>query len=324
MAYLTLFGFAPSSVWLQIVLLIASITVVLWGADQLTTGAAGIAQRLGIPQLIIGLTIVAAGTSMPEFFVSLLSAINGTPDLAVGNVVGSNIFNTLLIVGCTAMVAPIAILRITVKRDIPFSVLASVVLTVMCTNNSISRFDAIILLLLFAAFMWLTLRGVREERMGQEELNETKPISILKAILMMLVGLVCLIGGSDVFVDNTSAIAHSLNVSDAIIGLTIVAGGTSLPELATSVVSARKGNSGIAIGNVLGSNVFNILAILGMTGVVQPMSIRGITIIDMLVMTFSMVLLWLFSFTKYRIQRWEGAVLAAAYVAYLCWLIANV
>lgn len=324
MAYLTLFTFAPASIWLQIVLLIISIGIVLWGADRLTTGAAGIAQRLGMPQIVIGLTIVAAGTSMPEFFVSLLSAINGTPDLAVGNVVGSNIFNTLLIVGCTAMVAPIAILRITVRRDIPFAVLASVALTVMCMDSNISRIDAIILLLLFAGFMWMTLRGARSEGKDPAEASAEKPVGAVRAVLLIVIGLACLVAGSDIFVDNASAIAHSLNVSDAIIGLTIVAGGTSLPELATSVVSARKGDSGIAIGNVLGSNVFNILAILGFTGIIHPMSIQGITMVDLWMMILSMVLLWLFSFTKYRVQRWEGVFLAAVYVAYMCWLLANV
>ena len=324
MACLALFSFVPASPWLQVLLLVAGIAVVLWGADRLTAGATGIAGRLGIPQLVIGLTIVAAGTSMPEFFVSLLSAINGTPDLAVGNVVGSNIFNTLLIVGCTAMVAPVAIQRMTVRRDIPFAVLASAVLMVMCMDSRISRIDAAVLIVLFAGFMWMTLRGARKDGSAPEEASATEPVGAVKAVLMMVAGLVCLVIGSDVFVDNASAIARSLNVSDAVIGLTIVAGGTSLPELATSVVSARKGDSGIAIGNVLGSNVFNILAILGVTGLVRPMSIQGITTADLSMMILSMVLLWLFSFTKYRVQRWEGAVLAAVFAAYMCWLVANV
>ena len=315
MAHFILFSFAPASIWLQILLLVAGIGVVLWGADKLTSGAVGIASRLGIPQIIIGLTIVAAGTSAPEFFVSLLSAINGTADLAVGNVVGSNIFNTLLIVGCTAMVAPIAILRVTIKRDIPFA---------MCIDNNISRVDAALLFILFVGFMWITLRGARKDESVQEEATATEPVGAVKATLMIIIGLGCLVLGSNVFVDNASAIARSLNVSDAIIGLTIVAGGTSLPELATSVVSARKGDSGIAIGNVLGSNVFNILAILGLTGLVQPMSIQGISMVDLSMLILSVVLLWLFSFTKYRVQRWEGAVMAAIYVAYMCWLIAGV
>ena len=324
MAHFILFSFAPASIWLQILLLVAGIGVVLWGADKLTSGAVGIASRLGIPQIIIGLTIVAAGTSAPEFFVSLLSAINGTADLAVGNVVGSNIFNTLLIVGCTAMVAPIAILRVTIKRDIPIAILASVALMVMCIDNNISRVDAAVLFILFVGFMWITLRGARKDESVQIEATATEPVGAVKATLMIIIGLGCLVLGSNVFVDNASAIARSLNVSDAIIGLTIVAGGTSLPELATSVVSARKGDTGIAIGNVLGSNVFNILAILGLTGLVQPMSIQGISMVDLSMLILSVVLLWLFSFTKYRVQRWEGAVMAAIYVAYMCWLIAGV
>ena len=194
----------------------------------------------------------------------------------------------------------------------------------MCIDNNISRVDAAVLFILFVGFMWITLRGAHKDESVQEEATATEPVGAVKATLMIIIGLSCLVLGSNVFVDNASAIARSLNVSDAIIGLTIVAGGTSLPELATSVVSARKGDSGIAIGNVLGSNVFNILAILGLTGLVQPMSIQGITIVDLSMLILSVVLLWLFSFTKYRVQRWEGAVMAAIYVAYMCWLIAGV
>lgn len=319
---MTLFSFAPTQTWLQVLLLVIGIMVVIKGADWLTSGAVGMAERIGVPQIIIGLTIVAMGTSMPEFFVSLLSAINGTPDLAVGNIVGSNIFNALLIVGCAAIVAPIAIQRTTVKKDIPVAVFASLLLMGMTLDGQISRIDAAILFVIFLAYLWITLRGAKTEEGARQE-EEKKPMPVLKAGILVIIGLSCLIFGSDVFVDNATSIAHAMGISDAVIGLTIVAGGTSLPELATSVVAAKKGNSGIAIGNVLGSNVFNILMILGVTGLITPMTISGITIVDLSMMVISMILLWLFSFTKYRIERWEGVLLAAIFIGYISWLVVN-
>lgn len=322
---LVLFSMVPQQMWLQVLILVAGIAVVLEGADLLTKGAVGLAERMGIPQIVIGLTIVAMGTSMPEFFVSLMSAINGTPDLAVGNVVGSNIFNALLIVGCAAVVAPITILRATVRKDIPFALVASAVLLMMCLDGNVNRLDALLLLALFLIFMTITLRGARQDGVEQGENKETgpanPPMRPLKAVALLTVGLAALILGSDVFVDNASAVARTLGVSDAIIGLTIVACGTSMPELATSVVAASRGNSGIAIGNVLGSNVFNILLILGITGMVSPMVMQGITQTDLSVMVVSMILLWLFSFTKLRIERWEGAVLTLVFVGYMIYLI---
>lgn len=314
---------APSQTWAQALLLVLGIIVVLRAADWLTNGSVGLARRMGVPQIVIGLTIVAIGTSMPEFFVSLMSAVNGTPDLAVGNIVGSNIFNALLIVGVAAMVTPITILPSTVKKDIPVAVFASVLLMGMTLDGRISRIDAAILFAFFLVFIWLTLRGAKTGE-STEDAQTGKQLTVGKSIWFMLCGLIGLVVGSQVFVSNASALAHTIGISDAVIGLTIVAGGTSLPELATSVVAAKKGNSGIAIGNVLGSNVFNILMILGITGLVQPMTITGITMVDLAMMVVSMVLLWLFSFTKYRIQRWEGVVLTVVFVGYLSWLIVNV
>lgn len=314
---------APSQTWAQALLLVLGIIVVLRAADWLTNGSVGLARRMGVPQIVIGLTIVAIGTSMPEFFVSLMSAVNGTPDLAVGNIVGSNIFNALLIVGVAAMVTPITILPSTVKKDIPVAVFASVLLMGMTLDGRISRIDAAILFAFFLVFIWLTLRGAKTGE-STEDAQTGKQLTVGKSIWFMLCGLIGLVAGSQVFVSNASALAHTIGISDAVIGLTIVAGGTSLPELATSVVAAKKGNSGIAIGNVLGSNVFNILMILGITGLVLPMTITGITMVDLAMMVVSMVLLWLFSFTKYRIQRWEGVVLTVVFVGYLSWLIVNV
>lgn len=307
---------------LNVLFILVGIVLVLWGADRLTDGAVAVAEKLKMPQIVIGLTIVAMGTSMPEFCVSLVSALKGTTDLAVGNIVGSNIFNTLLIVGVSAWVAPMTILKSTVRKDIPFALFASLVLLIMCLDGNISRLDAGILFVLFLVFMYVTLKGAKtkdDDTTAKTESIEDKkkPMAAWLSIVWIIVGLACLIGGSNLFVEGATKVAEHIGVSEAVIGLTIVAGGTSLPELATSVVSARKGNSGIAIGNVLGSNVFNILAILGVTGVITPMHLQGITMLDLSMMVVSTLLVWLFSFTKYKIARWEGVVLTIVFIGYM-------
>lgn len=318
--------------FLDLLLIVVGVALVLKGADFLTKGGADLARRMNVPELVVGLTIVAAGTSAPELFVSLVSALKGTPDLAVGNVVGSNIMNTLVIVGITAMVAPMAIARQTVSKDMPFTVLASVLLMLVALDslqslnlqgNVISRLDGVLLLMGFAAFMYYTFREARKGHAEPEEVGK-KPLSVWVCLVLMVLGLTMLVLGSELFVRYASALAVTLGVSESVIGLTIVAGGTSLPELATSVVAARKGQSAMAIGNVIGSNVFNILLILGTTAVVCPMQIGGITIIDMGVMLNAVLLLWLFSYTKLTVARWEGAVLTTVYLAYLGWLLYNV
>ena len=355
---------------INIVLLVLGVIIVLKGADWLTDGAVNIATRFGVSQMVIGLTIVAMGTSMPEFCVSMVSALKGTPDLAVGNVVGSNTLNTLLIVGCSALVAPIMVKRSSVKRDIPFAVVASLLMLLFCLDGAIGRVDAAVLFAGFCLFMFVTLKYAKtteeptaavatngaamataaasstsvsetptsqtsapeaptsqpsapEASTSRPSASEASVASMLKAVVMLVVGLLCLIAGSNMFVDNASFVASSLGVSDAVIGLTIVAGGTSLPELATSMVSAKKGNSDIAIGNVIGSNVFNILMIIGITGLVKPMHIAGITTLDLIMMLASMLLMWFFCRTTYKVKRWEGAVLTIVYLAYLTWLIMN-
>lgn len=321
--------------------IVVGVVLVLWGADRLTEGAVAVAERLRVPQIVIGLTIVALGTSMPELCVSVVSALKGTPDLAVGNVVGSNIFNALLIVGVAALVAPMTILRSTVFKDVPCALVASVVLLMMCQNDwVITRLDGAIIFVFFLVFMRLTIKGATsaqpapqaaqgETTQGQtaqeaaaDEASAKQPMKGWLAGLWMVVGLAALIGGSNLFVGGATEVARTLNVSDAVIGLTIVAGGTSLPELATSVVAAKKGNSGIAIGNVLGSNVLNILFILGLTGMISPMHIEGITNVDLYMMLVSTIMIWFFSFTKYTIERWEGAVLVLTFGGYMWYLLA--
>lgn len=308
----------------NILMIIAGVVLVLWGADRLTDGAVALAERMQIPQIVIGLTIVALGTSAPEFCVSLVSALKGTADLAVGNVVGSNIFNTMLIVGVAAMVAPMTILPSTIKKDVPVALVASVALTVMVLmDGDLSRVDAALLFVGFLAFMWVTLRGAKGSHAIEQEQAAPRGYSVLKSVGLLVLGLACLVVGSNIFVDGATSVAQTLGVSEAVIGLTIVAGGTSLPELATSVVAARKGNSGIAIGNVLGSNVLNILLILGAAGLICPMQVQGITLVDFAMMTISVLLLWLFSYTKLTVARWEGAVLTAIFLGYMGWLVAG-
>ena len=320
---------------LNIFFIIIGVSLVIWGADRLTDGAASLARGLHVPEIVIGLTILAAGTSAPELFVSLVSALKGTPDLAVGNVIGSNIFNAMLIVGCSAAVAPMAISHSTVRKDIPFALVASVLLFLLCFDdmdsphlwgNEISRSDGMILLVVFAAFMIYTFNKARKDGMMPDEDDddeEKKPLDkkmVWKNVLWMVVGLVCLIYGSNLFVDAASYVAYRFGVRQSVVGLTIVAGGTSLPELATSVMAARKGQSALAIGNAIGSNVFNILLILGTTAVICPMRIMGINIIDLSMMIISMGLLWLFAYTKYMVSRREGFLLIGGFLVYMAWL----
>ena len=267
---------------INLVYIVVGIALVIWGADRLTEGAASLARGMRVPEIFIGLTIVAAGTSAPELFVSLVSALKGTSDLAVGNVIGSNIFNTALIVGfivgCSAIVAPMAVAKSTVKKDIPWAAMAAFLLCLLCFDdmdsphlwgNEISRSDGIILLVAFSAFMIYTFNAAKkdgllptEEVPTEEEMEDNRELPkdyshLGRNLFWIVLGLACLIVGSDLFVDAASYVAHRYGVRQSVVGLTIVAGGTSLPELATSVVAAYKGRSAMAIGNVIGSNVFS-------------------------------------------------------------------
>lgn len=311
-----------------LIYLVIGIALIVWGADRLTDGAAALALRLSVTPFVVGLTVVAMGTSAPELCVSLVAAINGSGGLALGNVVGSNIANALLIVGITALVAPMTLKRTTVMRDMPVAVAAGVVLLLLCLDGGIARWEGVLLLVLFVAFLLQTLyqakraRQANEQGGAEEDVDEAvKSMPLWLSIVWIVVGLACLIAGGQVFVNGAVGVAKLLGVSDALVGLTIVAVGTSLPELATSVVAARKGESAMAIGNVIGSNVFNVLLIVGATGVVSPFTTAGITGVDLVVSAAAVLLLWLFSYTKLQIERWEGFVLTAAFVAYIAWLI---
>ena len=323
---------------LNIILVIVGAALVLVGADKLTDGGVALARRFGISEMVIGLTIVAFGTSLPEFIVSLLASIDGSPAMGIGNVVGSNVFNTLMIVGVTAMVAPIAVTKSTIYKDIPFSLLASIVLAALALDSifgtagqsdTLSRGDGIALLGFFAVFMTYSFAIAHNETSSTDdsmtaESSASEHMSLLRAAVYILIGLLGLIFGGELFVRGASDIARDLGVSEAVIGLTLVAGGTSLPELATSVIAARKGRSGLAIGNVIGSNLFNIFWILGLCSAVTPMPAAGMEWTDFAVLIASGLLFWLFSRTKHLIQRWEGAALVAVYLIYLAQLLSNV
>lgn len=314
-------------------MLIGGLLLILAGANGLTDGAASVAKRFRIPGIVIGLTIVAFGTSAPELTVSVASALKGSADIAIGNVVGSNIFNTLMIVGCTALFAPIVITKNTLQKEIPLCILASVVLLI-CANgvflngareNVLDRTDGLLLLCFFAIFMSYTF-AIASGNHRKEEAAEGEEIKVLpawKSSLYIIGGLTALIAGGSFFVDGASGIARSLGVSESVIGLTLVAGGTSLPELATSVVAALKKNPEIAIGNVIGSNLFNIFFVLGCSASLTPLRLTGITNLDLWVLVASGVLLWFFGlfFARRTITRVEGSILVLCYVAYITVLI---
>ena len=317
---------------MNILLLVGGLLLILLGANGLTDGAASVAKRFHIPNIAIGLTIVAFGTSAPELTVSVSSALKGSADIAIGNVVGSNIFNTLMIVGCTALFAPIAVTRNTLQKEIPLCILSSIALLI-CANdiflngdeaNILSITDGLLLLCFFAIFMSYTFAiasHTPEEATGDEE--SIKQLPLWKSILYILGGLGALIAGGSFFVDGASGIARNLGVSESVIGLTLVAGGTSLPELATSIVAALKKNPEIAIGNVVGSNLFNVFFVLGCSASITPLHLTGITNLDLWVLIGSGILLWLFGlfFAKRTITRIEGSIMVLCYIAYTTFLI---
>lgn len=318
---------------INILLLIGGLVLILFGANALTDGSASIAKRFKISNLVIGLTIVAFGTSAPEFTVSIVSALKGSADIAIGNVVGSNMFNTLMIVGCTALVVPIVVTKGTLKREIPLCILSSVVLMI-CANdtllngaspNMIDRTDGLLLLCFFLIFLGYTFAIAHKNDNTEKEPEQLdiKRMSIWKAILFILAGLAALIGGGHFFVDGATGIARSLGVSESIIGLTLVAGGTSLPELATSITAALKKNPEMAIGNVIGSNLFNIFFVLGASASIRPLGLGGITNFDLGALIISGIVLYFVSlfFRQRTITRIEGAILVLCYVAYTTTLI---
>lgn len=319
---------------MNILFLVGGLVLILLGANGLTDGAVSVAKQFRIPSIVIGLTIVAFGTSAPELTVSVSSALKGSADIAIGNVVGSNIFNTLMIVGCTALFAPIAITRNTLKKEIPLCILSSVALWV-CANdvfldhsaeNILNRADGLLLLCFFAIFMGYTFAIAFPSGQASAEGSGEEEIKLLpwwKSVIYILGGLAALVYGGQLFVNGATGIARSLGVSESVIGLTLVAGGTSLPELATSIVAALKKNPEIAIGNVIGSNLFNIFFVLGCSASITPLHLTGITNFDLFALVISGILMWFFGlfFAKRTITRMEGGILVLCYVAYTAYLI---
>ncbi len=312
---------------LSIVAFLAGIVLVILGADWLTKGASGIARRFGVSELVIGLTIVALGTSLPELVISVGSAIKGSPGIALGNVVGSNIFNGLFILGVAAVITPIKFNARMLTREIPFNLLASVVLLLLsgsmlvggASGEYITRYSGLLLLCFLAVFIRYTFSIPATDE--TEEPGNT--MSIGKVVMLIIGGLAALIFGGNIFVDGATEVARVLGMSEAVIGITIVSAGSSLPELAVSVNAARKGNVGIALGNVLGSNILNIFFILGCSATITPISLDGFSYVDYYVLLASSLLIYVVSRFggKSVITRVEGMLLVAGYVAYTAYLI---
>jgi len=316
---------------IEILLLVAGLALVLIGAEALVEGASGLARRWGISEFVIGLTIVAIGTSAPEMVVSFISAIEKNSDLAVGNIIGSNIFNTALILGLSAIIAPVAITRGNLRRDIPVNIGITALLILLglkktlfgIGEDGLSRWEGILFLALFVWYMVSSFMHDKDNLLDMEEEDEpAKPVPLFKALAFVLVGLAALIFGGRLFVDHAQTIARMAGLSDKFIAITVLAAGTSLPELATSCVAAAKGKGQLALGNVLGSNTFNILLILGGAAVIHPLSMSNITIYDYTAVFMCALSLVIFSWTgmRNRIDRLEGVVLVllqAIYFAYL-------
>ena len=311
----------------SVVFLVAGLLLIIFGADFLVDGASGIARKLKISEFVIGLTIVGFGTSCPELVVSVTGAIKGISDISIGNVIGSNIFNTLLILGLTAVIMPIGITRNNKRRDIPVTILITFLLA-FCgmsktlfgigNEDGLSRVEGIVFLILFAIYMYSCFKNDE----GTEGESEAKPMGMFKAIVLTLAGLAALVFGGRWFVDSAVDIAKALGVSEKFIAITLLAGGTSLPELATCVVAAAKKKGQLALGNILGSNVFNILLILGCSATISPLSFSGIDLIDIATLIVSVLLVWVSSFTfkKDCVDRYDGALFLLAFIAYYVWL----
>lgn len=311
------------------VLLVVGFALLIKGADFFVEGASKIASLLRVSPLLIGLTIVAFGTSAPEATVSILAAMEGNADVALGNVVGSNIFNITFVVGVTALIFPLVVESNTIRKEIPFTLLGSIVLLVVISDialqgtssNLITRSDGLIFLLIFTVFMYYIFEVARNnrEQSKSEEIIEKSPW--MKNAIRTVLGLAAIIFGGDLVVRNSSEIAVSLGMSETLVGLTIVAVGTSLPELVTSVTAAVKKQSEIALGNIVGSNIFNILFVLGASSVIAPLPVNDKIFADIFILLFLTVVLLIFSRTRYRIGKIEGSILAIAYVIYLIFII---
>jgi cation:H+ antiporter len=304
---------------MEYVFLIIGFILLIKGADIFVDGASSIAAKLKVPSLVIGLTVVSIGTSLPEAAVSISASLSGTNDISLGNVIGSNIFNLLVVVGISSAILPIITDMDILKRDMPITLAATAALFVMLIDGRLSRTDAILLLIFLATYMFMLIRNALLHR--TEESEEKKTLSWLKSVIFVILGAAAIIGGGQLVVNSAKTIASTLGMSETLIGLTVVALGTSLPELVTSIVAARKGDSGIAMGNVVGSCIFNILFILGITGAITPMTASTAIFIDTGILIGISVLMMFFAYTKRKTSRWEGCVSTLLYVAYTAYII---
>ena len=317
---------------LQFLILTAGLLLILFGANYLVDGSSSIARRLGLSEFVIGLTIVGIGTSTPEMVVSFLSALKGNADMAIGNIVGSNIFNTMLILGLTAIITPLTITKTSLKRDIPLNIAVTVLLIVLgmsgtifgSGSNILSRFDGLVLLAVFVWYMWRSFKTDNVDQATEDD--EVHNYSTLSSILMIAGGLAALIFGGRLFVNAATEIAKGFGVSDKFIAITVLAAGTSMPELATSVVAAFKGKGQLALGNILGSNISNILLILGGSALISPLSFKGMSYIDLgAVLACSLFILFsAYTFKKKQLDRVEGCILVMMQAAYMWYLISNI
>ena len=313
------------------ILLIVGLALLTWGADLLTKGCVGMAARFRVPEFIVGLTVMAVGTSMPELTVSTMSAIKGSTDMAIGNVTGSNLFNTLIVLGVCALIRPMVFTKENVRRDIPLCIGVSAILLVMALYigepNGISRVEGMILFALYIVFVWYSIRSAKKDtpdaEAGTDSQQSEASMGWGKILFFIVIGLAGLIYGGNLCLDSATAIARAWGVSEAIIAITIVAAGTSLPELASSIAAIANGKLSLALGNVIGSNVANILLILGLSGSIKPLTMGGITPLDMWMVVGSAVLLFLSALAigQRRITRFEGVIYLAVYVGYVFMLM---
>lgn len=311
---------------LNIIFLIAGLVILMYGANLLVDGGAALAHRLKVSSMVIGLTVVAFGTSTPELVVNIVSSVDGSSALAMGNVLGSNIFNILAILGITALIIPLGVKKTTTWIEIPLAAFAAILILILVNGEpagQITRAEGICLLCFFVMFLLYTLALARFGGAGDGEEVEIKNYSSGKSILFILLGLVGLIGGGRLLVNGAVSIAESLGISERIIGLTIVSIGTSLPELATSIIAARKKNADMAIGNVVGSNLFNTFLILGTSATITPLQVPSGSMTDLITNIIAAVLLFVFIFTGKgrKISRWEGGIFVVLYIVYLLFIL---
>ena len=307
---------------LQVLLLAVGFVMLIKGSDWFVDGSSGIATKFGIPQLVIGLTIVAMGTSAPEAAVSISAAFSGNADITIGNIVGSNILNILIILGLSSVIIPIAVAPSTIKIETPFMIAITVVMLLLGLDGVVSLIDGIIFLVLFAAYLAYLFWMAKKDK-NKDSNEETKNISIAKAVIFAIIGLVLIVLGSNVTVDAATKIAQAVGVSERFIGLTIVALGTSLPELFTSVTAARKGNADIAIGNIVGSNIFNILFVVGLSALIIPVPFDPKFIFDSIIAIAAGVLLLLCCLWTKKLKRWAGVTMLLGYATYFVVILNN-